>query len=457
LDSIYRALANKEKRSAYWAEYAPKIEKTEICEYGALFLLDSLVSTNVCNTAVLHQVVERLERRYFSTGISTQDCTPAGSKPVTSVLEEDIFPQLDRLYPSDEDPAKSVARFDFYKAVDRLPLTHKVRVILLNAREKKQGSHQPSTASSSNPEDPWRKMDPVDMEGWEKTQFLQGEEKVKRTAFVEAKITPMAVGQKLRSHFALQLLEQMPGMSLTDLMIYMASWTSRTRFLRGDFQTDAQETVIARLLKIDTQDLRPYIMLLCTAAAQFSSPSTEKLWRIKLFPALIKNGKYGLPDLTKQKGLEHVDSPFLRKDGPVPPSLYGAHLLYSLRGQNLNQELIEMFEKWIPNCDGWTMNQTLLVLDALQGVRRSALHDRISSAAPSLEGTTHQWARLAAQVEGARRIIWEQKMDNVLNSSEETMLLTLRSMAQIPEVTDTYAYQDLEEAFGQRNKDIILR
>jgi len=200
LAELYRCAG----KNPEWEKLSPIVQKTEICEYGALLLLDAMVKTNGRNAVILEQIVDRLENRYFSTGISTCD----------EIQKEEILGQLDERFPSID------MRTNFLLAVDRLPLAHKVRVVLSGEKEKEKKDFPPPSPSLSSEVSHWREMDPVDMEEWEKTQFLKGEEKVKRMRHVEAPVKQMGKGKRLRSLFALQMLESVPSMSLNDLIVY---------------------------------------------------------------------------------------------------------------------------------------------------------------------------------------------------------------------------------------------
>jgi len=139
----------------------------------------------------------------------------------------------------------------------------------------------------------------------------------------------------------------------------------------------------------------------------------------------------------------------------TPRSLAGALVLYSLRKQPLTQELIEICEDWIPNCDNWTLFHATLTCRALQNVRRTRIHERLGQAIPSFgKGTTSDWAKLASCLEDERPEIWDQCCDRLHDASEETMLTMLLSMQGVLEVQQSFEYQDLRDTFRRQNRDV---
>lgn len=127
------------------------------------------------------------------------------------------------------------------------------------------------------------------MEAWERERFEKGRIRVKRIRNVEAKITRMRPGKKLRSALAVHLMQMLPGAKPQALAeIAQVCAFPEARFLSGDLQYDFQEVLSRRVNEIDTHKLLPYTLALASAMRSFSGPDAYRAWRRKLLPAIMK-------------------------------------------------------------------------------------------------------------------------------------------------------------------------
>merc|ERR1740117_2667987 len=91
-------------------------------------------------------------------------------------------------------------------------------------------------------EEKWKLLEPVEMELWERRQFEKGRIRVKRIKNIQAQVTKMPPGNKLKATLGLQLLQTLPNCSPADLAeIAQVCAFPHRRLLHGDLLEDFQE------------------------------------------------------------------------------------------------------------------------------------------------------------------------------------------------------------------------
>eukprot|EP00392_Amoebophrya_sp_AT5.2_P007172 g7186.t1 len=233
-----------------------------------------------------------------------------------------------------------------------LPLQHKVQLLTCPRPTSSSSSSRGASSSSSTLDGlkrdvamQWKRLDPVDMEAWEKTRFEECENKVPRQSYVRALDSAVLEGgRKLKMHLALQLYERacrgmfapnVPrghsrgtylgrggkgaagGMTLKDIALAAHPFCLAERVQRGDLQRDVQEALCRELLSRKTEALLPFVSLLSSGFSNVCScESAFLLWRKKLLPAISKLLSLRNPGilLAGQEGVEKIARKELRKE-----------------------------------------------------------------------------------------------------------------------------------------------
>lgn len=210
------------------------LRTAELSDADALLVLHCLVHLDYVDHQLLEKVVKRLETATFSM-----------TEPASHALLEQ-FP----------------GQPNFRGLMEGLPVSHKVRIMLRDLPDGPPG--KPPKTKKEWRQDPfvrWQKLDPIDMEEWEKTQYNEGAQKVLRTRHIEATPRPMRTGNKLAAQIGFELLQTVPTADLETLAQIAAPWGYLGRVLHGDLNVQAQEALAKRLLSFEPETYTIYIYI----------------------------------------------------------------------------------------------------------------------------------------------------------------------------------------------------
>lgn len=259
-----------------------------------MLILHCMVKLDFYDRDLLNKVVDRIEVRYFSMELDWD-----GSHRVW-----DVFPEAS----------------SFQSLIHNMPLSHKVKIILMDNTMRTTGVKIPE---KPRPEPDgkklWKTMDPVEMEMWERERWEKGRIRIKRIRNVQAKVTRMHPGNKLRAALATQLLQVLPGahvQALAELSQVFAF--PHIRVLHGDLQRDFSEALSRRVTALETHSIIPVTLALASGMRLFDGPQALRAWRRKLLPAVVRIAKasnaQSLLDLQRSfhprlRGVRHAMGP----------------------------------------------------------------------------------------------------------------------------------------------------
>eukprot|EP00913_Durusdinium_trenchii_P012109 g11372.t1 len=237
-----------------------------------------MVKTDDFETKLFERVVDRLECRYFSMelGSKLEDLPKRDGQVVAYILR--AFLQNDE------------ENVSFQSLVNEMPLSHTVQLILRSGRgfPTRGGPVKPAMpAPEPDAKRRWKTMDPVEMEALERERFFKGRWKVLRMPYVEAQVTRMPPGKRLRASLASQLFQVLPNAAPATLAEILEVCFFDERLLTGDLNFDFQEALAKRICSLNRHELLPYILAFCAAMRHCEGPNAYRAWRKKLLPDLL--------------------------------------------------------------------------------------------------------------------------------------------------------------------------
>lgn len=294
-----------EPRAKEWVpKTMPEIQQSaeaELDAVEALLVLRSMVEAQSFDRKLMGKIADSIECRYHSMQLGT----PSEAE------------RLEAEHLGGEGDLPS-----YRSIVDGLPLHLKVKLVLLDdvARETGRAAKR-KPAPEPDPKAAWRTVDPVEMEEWEKRQFELGRLRIKRMRNVEAKVTRMQPGKRLRALLSAQLMAALPAAELPDLAVLAQICAFRhVRYLHGDVRDDFEEALARRVCALSADEVKPYILAFASSMKDFGGPVAYRAWRTVLLPVVKRLGAAELPEelLLQQVGFH----PRLRgcKDVAVPPA-----------------------------------------------------------------------------------------------------------------------------------------
>jgi len=228
---------------------------------------------------------------------------------VVDVIECEYFSmaqgfRLDSTYPHIDYPGSFVA------LIGDLPVNYMVKVILMDNFTRETGEKKwVRPRPEPSPEKRWRTLDPVEMEAWEREQYLKGHIRVKRMRHVDAKVTRMRPGNRLRGILGMSLIQSLPYTTMGSLAsIAQLCAFSHHRLLRGDLLDDFHAMISAKLLDFDASKLMLYAVAF-SHLFQISSHQALLVCRRRLLPAVWHVVNHRTPYLLDQQRGFH---PWLR-------------------------------------------------------------------------------------------------------------------------------------------------
>eukprot|EP00930_Biecheleria_cincta_P059984 TRINITY_DN45698_c0_g1_i1.p1 TRINITY_DN45698_c0_g1~~TRINITY_DN45698_c0_g1_i1.p1 ORF type:complete len:628 (+),score=117.98 TRINITY_DN45698_c0_g1_i1:45-1886(+) len=250
----------------HWQALVARLCKVELNATEAIVVLHSMDRLGCHNAELLKCVVDRIECRYFSMELGLND---------HEALE--LF---------DHDGC-------FQSLLNNLPLSHKVKLILVDCTTRPESTSHRRPAREAQPDpDPkkaWKTADPVEMEEWEREQFAKGRLRIKRMRNVQARVKRMAPGKRLRATLAAQLMQVLHKADvsvLAEVSQVCAFPFAAPRLLHGDLQSDFHETLARRVASLDRNAILPYIVAFASALRNFEGPEAFRAWRRKMIPAV---------------------------------------------------------------------------------------------------------------------------------------------------------------------------
>lgn len=269
-----------------WQALVTRLCKVELNATEAIVVLHSMIRLDCHSSKLLKRVADRIECRYFSMELGLND---------HEALE--LF---------DHDGC-------FQSLVNNLPLSHKVKLILVDCtnRPESTSQHRPTREAQLelDPKKAWKTADPVEMEEWEREQFAKGRLRIKRMRNVQARVKRMAPGKRLRATLAAQLMQVLQKAEvsvLAEVSQVCAFPFASPRLLHGDLQNDFRETLARRVASLDRNDVLPYMVAFASALRSFEGPEAFRAWRRKMIPAvkaMLKSKK--LVDILEGQLLVH--------------------------------------------------------------------------------------------------------------------------------------------------------
>ncbi|CAK9065209.1 Hypothetical protein SCF082_LOCUS33418 [Durusdinium trenchii] len=265
-------------RDARWRQLVERLSQVELSAEQAFVVFHCMVKTDDFETKLFERVVDRLECRYFSMelGSKLEDLPKRDGQVVAYILR--AFLQNDE------------ENVSFQSLVNEMPLSHTVQLILRSGRgfPTRGGPVKPAMpAPEPDAKRRWKTMDPVEMEALERERFFKGRWKVLRMPYVEAQVTRMPPGKRLRASLASQLFQVLPNAAPATLAEIAQVCFFDERLLTGDLNFDFQEALAKRICSLNRHELLPYILAFCAAMRHCEGPNAYRAWRKKLLPDLL--------------------------------------------------------------------------------------------------------------------------------------------------------------------------
>lgn len=276
------------EESLTWSTVYEEIRtrKEDFDELDSLLLLHCMVRMDCFDRTFFSKLVDRIECRYFSMELALDLEHPA--------LE--LF--------SHEGSYRSL--------VDNLPIDHKVKLILVDDIQREDGrTPRRKPKKEADAKAAWQTMEPVDMEEKEKERFYKGRIRVLDTRHVQARVSRMRPGKKLRAALAVQLMQAIPiAMPAVLAQIAQVTALSKERLLHGDLQRDFQEALARRLCSFENSDVVPCVIAFACGIASYGGPAAFQAWRTKVVPSIVRALR---PEFVAQNlDAQHVLHPRLR-------------------------------------------------------------------------------------------------------------------------------------------------
>lgn len=418
--SIALEVALHPELRSWWGAVAKRLKEVELNAMDAVLVLHCMVRLGCCDRQLLSKAVDQIECRYFSMELGLPERHRA----------MELFP-----------PKEGDDTLDSFQAlVDRLPVDHKVKIVIMDNVGREQGRlRERPLPPEPDAKKKWRTFDPIELEDWEKRQFEKGRIWIKRIRCSEAQVSRMRPGNKLSATLALQLLQVLPTAPPATLaeLAQICAFFPRVRPLHGDLFEDFREMLARRVTALDPQQVRPYALAFASGMRDFGGSEACRAWRKMLVPEVLQvlrtSQELGLEVFERQLGFHsHLRGvPHIAAEVVLPPQ--------EAEAGASSRNATDAKDVDTPQAEAGTSSHGALEANRCRAERAAALFVAVATAR-QVDLDCQLFDRLAAPLKASLR----QHLRSPAAAEAPTQLLPLETLADVLDACASCGVDDNE-------------